>query len=211
MILFTSSWWALALRGLAAILFGILAFIWPGITLTALVFLFGAYALVDGAFAIVAGIRTTKENKRWWLLLIEGILSVFAGVLAFVVPAITGFFLLDTDRIVGDRDRRIRDCRCDSNAQGDYRRMDPRPEWRRFHSFWIGSTHLSCRGSVGGGLDYWSIRDSLRRVDGRSRIQAARPGTFTSSDDPADCLMCITRMRGCDSRLLRDTREWPVR
>jgi uncharacterized membrane protein HdeD (DUF308 family) len=94
MILFTSNWWALALRGLAAILFGILAFLWPGITLTALVFLFGAYALVDGAFAIVAGIRTTKENKRWWLLLVEGVLSVFAGVLAFVVPAITGFFLL---------------------------------------------------------------------------------------------------------------------
>lgn len=94
MIVFKSSWWALVLRGLAAIIFGILAFIWPGITLTALVFLFGVYALVDGAFAIVAGIRTTKENKRWWLLLIEGILSVFAGVLAFVVPGITGFFLL---------------------------------------------------------------------------------------------------------------------
>jgi uncharacterized membrane protein HdeD (DUF308 family) len=94
MILFTSSWWALALRGLAAIIFGILAFIWPGITLAALVFLFGVYALVDGAFAIVAGIRATKENNRWWLLLIEGILSVFAGVLAFVVPGITGFFLI---------------------------------------------------------------------------------------------------------------------
>ena len=94
MIVFTSNWWALALRGLAAILFGILAFIWPGITLTVLVFLFGAYALLDGAFAIVAGIRTTNQNKRWWLLLIEGILSVCAGVLAFVVPVITGFFLL---------------------------------------------------------------------------------------------------------------------
>jgi uncharacterized membrane protein HdeD (DUF308 family) len=94
MIVFTTSWWALALRGLAAIIFGVLAFVWPRITLTALVFLFGAYALVDGAFAIVAGIRTTNENKRWWLLLIEGILGVFAGVLAFVVPAITGLLLL---------------------------------------------------------------------------------------------------------------------
>ncbi|MGH9966603.1 MAG: HdeD family acid-resistance protein, partial [Pyrinomonadaceae bacterium] len=71
-----------------------LAFLWPSLTLTALVFLFGAYALVDGAFAIVAGIKASKDHKRWWLLLIEGILSVFAGVLAFVVPGITALILL---------------------------------------------------------------------------------------------------------------------
>jgi uncharacterized membrane protein HdeD (DUF308 family) len=76
------------------LIFGLLAFMWPGITLTALVFLFGAYALVDGAFAIVAGIRAPKEYKRWWLLLIEGILSVFAGVIAFTVPGITALVLL---------------------------------------------------------------------------------------------------------------------
>ena len=94
LIVFTSNWWALALRGLAAVIFGLLAFLWPHITLTALVFLFGAYALVDGAFAIVAGIRAPREFKRWWLLLIEGILSVFAGVLAFTVPGITALISL---------------------------------------------------------------------------------------------------------------------
>jgi len=94
LIVFTSSWWALVLRGLAAVIFGVLAFAWPHITLTVLVFLFGAYALMDGAFAIVAGVRTSSEYKRWWVLLIEGILSVIAGVFAFVVPGITALILL---------------------------------------------------------------------------------------------------------------------
>jgi uncharacterized membrane protein HdeD (DUF308 family) len=94
LLVFASSWWALVLRGIAAILFGVLAFMWPGITLTALVFLFGAYALVDGAFSIVAGIKSYGERKRWWLLLIEGCLSVAAGVFAFMVPAMTAWILL---------------------------------------------------------------------------------------------------------------------
>ncbi|HEU0253676.1 MAG TPA: HdeD family acid-resistance protein [Pyrinomonadaceae bacterium] len=91
---YAGSWWALVLRGIAAILFGVLAFVWPAITLTALVFLWGAYALVDGAFAIAAGIKIHGENKRWWVLLLEGILSVAAGVLAFAIPGITALVLL---------------------------------------------------------------------------------------------------------------------
>ncbi len=83
LIVFASSWWALVLRGLAAIAFGSLAFAWPGLTLTVLVFLFGAYALVDGALAIAAGIKSHPQTQRWWVLLVEGILSVIAGVMAF--------------------------------------------------------------------------------------------------------------------------------
>jgi uncharacterized membrane protein HdeD (DUF308 family) len=94
LIVFAGSWWAMVLRGIAGIIFGILAFMWPGITLTVLVFLFGAYALVDGAFSIVAGIKSYGENKRWWLLLIEGVLSVLAGAFAFFVPAMTALILL---------------------------------------------------------------------------------------------------------------------
>ena len=94
LVVFTSSWWALMLRGIAAILFGVLAFIWPQITLAALVFLFGAYALVDGVFSIMAGFKTHGENKRWWLLLITGLLSVAAGVFAFAIPAMTAWILL---------------------------------------------------------------------------------------------------------------------
>lgn len=94
LVVFTSSWWALVLRGIAGILFGVLAFIWPNITLTVLVFLFGAYALVDGAFSIAAGIKSHGEYKRWWLLLIEGVLSVGAAFFAFFVPAMTALILL---------------------------------------------------------------------------------------------------------------------
>ena len=94
LIVFTGSWWAMVLRGIAAIVFGVLAFIWPHITLSVLILLFGAYALVDGIFSIIAGIKTHSENKRWWLLLILGLLSVAAGVYAFIMPAITAFILL---------------------------------------------------------------------------------------------------------------------
>jgi len=82
-------WRALALRGLAAILLGIAAFVWPGLTLVVLVILFGAYLLVDGVLALVAGGMT-----RSWLLLIEGVASVIAGLLTFVWPSITAVVLL---------------------------------------------------------------------------------------------------------------------
>jgi uncharacterized membrane protein HdeD (DUF308 family) len=90
---YTHNWWTLVLRGVAAVVFGALAFLWPGITLLALVFLFGAYAITDGVFAIAAGLRG-REKERWWLLLIVGILSVIAGILAFALPGMTAFVLL---------------------------------------------------------------------------------------------------------------------
>jgi len=92
--MYAGGWWSLVLRGIAAIAFGILAFVWPAITLTALVFLWGAYALVDGVFAIVAGVKTYGENRRWWVLLLEGILGVLAGIVAFALPGITALVLL---------------------------------------------------------------------------------------------------------------------
>jgi uncharacterized membrane protein HdeD (DUF308 family) len=88
------NWWALALRGLAAILFGILAFAWPGITLFVLILFFGAYMLVDGIFSIVAAVRAAGEEERWWLLLIQGILGVLAGLVAFFWPGLTALALL---------------------------------------------------------------------------------------------------------------------
>ena len=88
------NWWLVALRGLAAIVFGVLAFVWPAITLWALVLLFGAYMLVDGVFAIVAAVRAAGREARWWLLLIEGVLGVLAGLVAAFWPGLTALALL---------------------------------------------------------------------------------------------------------------------
>jgi uncharacterized membrane protein HdeD (DUF308 family) len=88
------NWWALVLRGLAAILFGVLAFAWPGITLFVLVLFFGAYMLVDDIFAIVAAVRAAGEEDRWWLLLVQGILGVLAGLVAIFWPGLTALALL---------------------------------------------------------------------------------------------------------------------
>jgi uncharacterized membrane protein HdeD (DUF308 family) len=85
-------WWLVAVRGLAAIIFGVLAFVWPGITLAVLVLFFGGYAIVDGAVAIVVAVRT-GGNLRWAALL-EGIVGIIAGIVAFIWPGLTALALL---------------------------------------------------------------------------------------------------------------------
>ena len=80
------NWRTLALRGVAALLFGILAVLLPGVALLALVFAFGAYALADGVLAVVAGIR---GSGRRWVLLVEGLVGIVAGLLALVLPGVT--------------------------------------------------------------------------------------------------------------------------
>src|SRR5690349_2272590 len=90
-------WWAVALRGGAAILFGVLALVWPGITVFALVIVFGAYALVDGAFTLVAAFGNrdggrTRGSRAW--LFASGIAGILTGIIAAVWPGITALALL---------------------------------------------------------------------------------------------------------------------
>ncbi|MEA2641156.1 MAG: hypothetical protein QOF51_2550, partial [Chloroflexota bacterium] len=74
--------------------FGLAMFVWPGISLFVLVIMFGAYALVDGAFAVFSAIRASHENNRWWTVLLEGLVGIVVGVLTFIWPAITALALL---------------------------------------------------------------------------------------------------------------------
>jgi uncharacterized membrane protein HdeD (DUF308 family) len=80
------NWWVLALRGVFAILFALIAFIQPGITAEVVVLFFGAYALVDGIFAIVAGVRAARHHGRSAPLLVEGFLNIIIGVIVFWQP-----------------------------------------------------------------------------------------------------------------------------
>jgi uncharacterized membrane protein HdeD (DUF308 family) len=90
----TGHWWALALRGVIAVLFGLAALLRPGIALAALILLFGAYALVDGVFAIVGVFGGTRSGTPRWLLLLEGAVGILAGIIAFVFPGLTAIALL---------------------------------------------------------------------------------------------------------------------
>jgi uncharacterized membrane protein HdeD (DUF308 family) len=87
--LLAQNWWVLAVRGVLAIIFGIIAILLPAVTLASLVILFSAYMLVDGALAIAAGIRMARRRERWWLLVLEGVADIAAGMIAFLWPGIT--------------------------------------------------------------------------------------------------------------------------
>lgn len=87
-------WWVLALRGLLAVLFGVMAIVWPGTTVRVLVILFGIYALVDGLFELFSALATRPRGGGWWLLLLEAVAGIAAGVLAFIWPETTALVLL---------------------------------------------------------------------------------------------------------------------
>ncbi|HTT10288.1 MAG TPA: HdeD family acid-resistance protein [Burkholderiaceae bacterium] len=88
------NWWLLLLRGIAAIAFGVLTWFQPGISLGALVLLFGAYSMADGILGVWAAIAGRKEHEDWWVLLLGGLLGVGIGILTFVAPGITALALL---------------------------------------------------------------------------------------------------------------------
>ena len=91
---FKLNWWLLALRGLVAVLFGVLAFMWPGATLITLVWLFGAFALVNGILSLVLATKAPKGYPKVGSLILGGLLGILAGLLAFVMPGITALGLL---------------------------------------------------------------------------------------------------------------------
>jgi uncharacterized membrane protein HdeD (DUF308 family) len=87
-------WWVPVLRGIAAVLFGIMAFVYPGLTVAVLVLLFGAWILVDGVFRVIGAIGHRASDKEWGFDLIIGILGIIIGFLTFHAPRITALALI---------------------------------------------------------------------------------------------------------------------
>jgi uncharacterized membrane protein HdeD (DUF308 family) len=88
-IILAKNWWSILLRGIAAILFAVIAVISPGITLRALVLLFGAYALIDGILSIVAAVRAAQAHERWLVLVLEGLAGIATSIVTVVWPIVT--------------------------------------------------------------------------------------------------------------------------
>lgn len=83
------NWWAFVIRGVLAVLFGLIALFLPGVTMLSLVIVFAGYAVADGVFAILAAVSAAKAGERWGLFVVEGIVDILAGVAAVAWPALT--------------------------------------------------------------------------------------------------------------------------
>lgn len=88
------SWWMPALRGVVAIAFGLIALLWPGLTLLGLVGLFAAYATLGGAISVAAAVRYRKTHDDWWMPLLLGIVAIGAGVIAVIHPTLSVMILV---------------------------------------------------------------------------------------------------------------------
>ncbi len=88
------NWWAVVLRGVSAVLFGLIALAWPGLTLALLILLYGAYAFVDGILAVIGAIARRRPGAFPWGMLLAGLAGITMGVMVFLWPAITAIALL---------------------------------------------------------------------------------------------------------------------
>lgn len=87
-------WWAILIRGIVAIVFALLAFFATGFTLELLLIFLGVYLLLDGLFAIIGSIMAASHHRTWWVLLLEGIVSLAAGIFVLAWPEITLMILI---------------------------------------------------------------------------------------------------------------------
>src|ERR1700753_2883519 len=92
--LLARNWWAIVIRGIAAIIFGLYALLLPVVAVASLVFVFAVYLLGGRVFAIIAGVRAAAHHERWALLILEGILDIIIGLIAFDQPNITVFVIV---------------------------------------------------------------------------------------------------------------------
>src|SRR6266700_7455962 len=91
---FKRHWWVPVIRGIAAIVFGIIAFAYPGLTVATLVLFFGAWVLIEGIFRVVGAIGHRASDKEWGFDLIIGLVGIIIGLLTFHAPQITALALI---------------------------------------------------------------------------------------------------------------------
>lgn len=83
------NWWAVALRGVLGILFGVIALVMPAATMLSLVLVFAAYLFVDGILAIVAAVRAARQHNKWGWLTFEGIINIITAIVMVLLPGLT--------------------------------------------------------------------------------------------------------------------------
>jgi len=88
------NWWLIALRGVAAIILGVLCFVSPATTILALVIVFGIYALADGVLAVIVSFQIREAFDQWWVVLLEGLAGILVGILALTHLVVTAEALL---------------------------------------------------------------------------------------------------------------------
>ena len=88
------NWWLVVVRGVLAILFGLITFFWPNLSFLLLILTFGAYAMADGVFAMLSGVVSSRYSPRWWVFLLEGIVSFAAGLIAILRPDLAASVLI---------------------------------------------------------------------------------------------------------------------
>ncbi|MCO6522066.1 MAG: HdeD family acid-resistance protein [Snodgrassella sp.] len=92
--LLSENWWMVLIRGGAALIFGLLTWFYPFISILIMVMFFGVYALIDGVLGVVIAINGRRTHQDWWLMLIWGMVSILAGIMTFFVPGITWLVLI---------------------------------------------------------------------------------------------------------------------
>src|SRR3984893_11246177 len=169
------NWWSLVIRGLLAFAVGVIAIGWPGITLAALVLLFGAYALLDGVVSIIGAWRAARAHDRWAGLAVEGIAGIAAAATTVSWPAITAFVLVGIISACALITGNFRDHVRHTPAPADSRRMavgaqrGPIRPVRTLRLF-LSTCRSACNRS-----DHWNLLTGLRDAFHRTGFPAACP------------------------------------
>ena len=155
-----SKWWVI-LRGVVAMLFGLVILAWPAITLRALLVVFGIFAIAAGVFAILSGLRARREGAIAGCYLAEGVVAALAGIVALGWPGVTAICPALHPRGLGYRHGGDRNGGSLPNAPGSDAGVAPAGQWGHLGRVWHPVARVAVSGRAGTGLVDWHLRDCL--------------------------------------------------